>query len=89
MVFAFFQVKAKRDREQMPLEERMKQFRELLTEKDISAYSPWEKELHKIVFDPRSGHHQLHFFYKRSSIYLEGKYMTPHWVLYAPNCLDF
>ena len=62
MVFAFFQVKAKRDREQMPLEERMKQFRELLTEKDISAYSPWEKELHKIVFDPRSGHHKLNFF---------------------------
>ena len=63
MVGAFFQVKAKRDREQMPLEERMKQFRELLTEKDISAYSPWEKELHKIVFDPRSGHHhKLNFF---------------------------
>jgi transcription elongation regulator 1 len=31
----------------------MKQFRDLLTEKEISAFSTWEKELHKIVFDPR------------------------------------
>merc|ERR1712058_158063 len=47
------EVKAKREREQMPLEDRMKQFRELLNEKEISAFSTWEKELHKIVFDPR------------------------------------
>ena len=47
------EVKAKREREQVPLEDRMKQFRELLTEKEISAFSTWEKELHKIVFDPR------------------------------------
>ena len=51
--FCFFQVKAKRERENLPLDERMKQFRDLLTEKDISAFSTWEKELHKIVFDPR------------------------------------
>ncbi len=44
MIF-FFQV--------IPLETRMKQFRDLLTEKEISAFSTWEKELHKIVFDPR------------------------------------
>merc|ERR1712059_63964 len=31
----------------------MEQFRELLEEKQISAFSTWEKELHKIVFDPR------------------------------------
>jgi len=47
------EVKAKREREQVPLDDRMKQFRELLTEKEISAFSTWEKELHKIVFDPR------------------------------------
>ncbi len=32
---------------------RMGQFRDLLIEKEISAFSTWEKELHKIVFDPR------------------------------------
>ena len=47
------EVKAARERKQVPLEQRMKQFRELLTEKEISAFSTWEKELHKIVFDPR------------------------------------
>merc|ERR1719512_431956 len=31
----------------------MTQFRELLEDKQISAFSTWEKELHKIVFDPR------------------------------------
>lgn len=31
----------------------MSQFRALLEEKKISAFSTWEKELHKIVFDPR------------------------------------
>jgi transcription elongation regulator 1 len=37
----------------VPLEQRMVQFQELLTEKKISAFSTWEKELHKIVFDSR------------------------------------
>jgi transcription elongation regulator 1 len=37
----------------LPLEERIKQFKDLLIEKDVSAYSTWEKELQKIVFDPR------------------------------------
>ncbi|CAG5125745.1 unnamed protein product [Candidula unifasciata] len=31
----------------------MKQFRDMLAEKEVSAYSTWEKELHKIVFDQR------------------------------------
>ena len=47
------EVKAARERQLVPLEKRMTQFRELLLEKDISAFSTWEKELHKIVFDPR------------------------------------
>lgn len=47
------EVKAARERQLVPLEQRMSQFRDLLTEKQISAYSTWEKELHKIVFDPR------------------------------------
>merc|ERR1719273_1621442 len=47
------EVKAARERQVVPLDQRMKQFRDLLTEKEISAFSTWEKELHKIVFDPR------------------------------------
>merc|ERR1712024_161215 len=47
------EVKAARERQLVPLEQRMKQFRDLLKEKEISAFSTWEKELHKIVFDPR------------------------------------
>ena len=47
------EVKAARERAVVPLEIRMKQFRELLEDKKISAFSTWEKELHKIVFDPR------------------------------------
>jgi len=47
------EVKAARERQLVPLEQRMAQFRDLLTEKQISAFSTWEKELHKIVFDPR------------------------------------
>merc|ERR1712203_620714 len=41
------------ERAVVPLETRMSRFRELLEEKKISAFSTWEKELHKIVFDPR------------------------------------
>ncbi|XP_063818261.1 transcription elongation regulator 1-like protein isoform X2 [Pseudophryne corroboree] len=36
-----------------PLEERMTYFRNMLLERGVSAFSTWEKELHKIVFDPR------------------------------------
>merc|ERR1712098_693515 len=47
------EARAARERAVVPLETRMKQFKDLLEEKQISAYSTWEKELHKIVFDPR------------------------------------
>ncbi|KAI3382966.1 hypothetical protein SNEBB_003128 [Seison nebaliae] len=36
-----------------PLEERIEIFRSLLREKDISAFTSWERELHKIVLDER------------------------------------
>eukprot|EP00794_Sanderia_malayensis_P005398 gene5398-6074_t len=35
------------------LDDRMVEFRALLLEKGVSAFSTWEKELHKIVFDSR------------------------------------
>ncbi|GFT76535.1 transcription elongation regulator 1 [Nephila pilipes] len=44
---------AAKERAQSPLEVRMKQFKELLVQNNVSAFSTWEKELHKIVFDPR------------------------------------
>lgn len=37
----------------IPLDERMTMFTNLLKEKEVSAFSTWEKELHKILFDPR------------------------------------
>jgi len=40
-------------RETLPFEERVDMFKKLLEEKEISAFSTWEKELHKIVFDQR------------------------------------
>lgn len=47
------EVRASRERALVPLETRVKSFKEMLKEKDVSAFSTWEKELHKIVFDPR------------------------------------
>ncbi|KAM7360322.1 uncharacterized protein ACRADG_004837 [Cochliomyia hominivorax] len=47
------EVRAAKERALVPLETRVKQFKEMLREKDVSAFSTWEKELHKIVFDPR------------------------------------
>ncbi len=47
------ELKAARERAQIPLEQRVAQFKEMLVERDVSAFSTWEKELHKIVFDPR------------------------------------
>ncbi|XP_055926376.1 transcription elongation regulator 1-like [Argiope bruennichi] len=44
---------AAKERAQISLDVRMKQFRELLVQRNVSAFSTWEKELHKIVFDPR------------------------------------
>lgn len=47
------ELRAARERAVVPLETRITQFREMLSEKEVSAFSTWEKELHKIVFDPR------------------------------------
>ncbi|XP_033632765.1 transcription elongation regulator 1-like [Asterias rubens] len=47
------EIKAARERAVTPLEIRMKQFMDMLLEKGVSAFSTWEKELHKIVFDHR------------------------------------
>lgn len=47
------ELRAAKERDTMPFEVRSKQFKDLLVEKDVSAFSTWEKELHKIVFDPR------------------------------------
>ncbi|XP_030359510.1 transcription elongation regulator 1 isoform X5 [Strigops habroptila] len=47
------EIKAARERAIVPLEARMKQFKDMLLERGVSAFSTWEKELHKIVFDPR------------------------------------
>ncbi|XP_035215104.1 transcription elongation regulator 1-like [Stegodyphus dumicola] len=47
------ELRAAKERAHIPLDIRMKQFRDMLVEKDVSAFSTWEKELHKIVFDPR------------------------------------
>lgn len=47
------ELRAARERAVVPLESRMTQFREMLLERGVSAFSTWEKELHKIVFDPR------------------------------------
>ncbi|CAB1316806.1 unnamed protein product, partial [Coregonus sp. 'balchen'] len=62
------ELKAARERAIVPLENRMTQFRDMLLKRgvkhfnptqycnqlcNVSAFSTWEKELHKIVFDPR------------------------------------
>lgn len=47
------EARAAKERANHPLEVRLKQFREMLIEKQVSAFSTWEKELHKIVFDSR------------------------------------
>uniref|UniRef100_H2ZB70 WW domain-containing protein n=1 Tax=Ciona savignyi TaxID=51511 RepID=H2ZB70_CIOSA len=47
------ETKAEEERAALPFEVRTAQFREMLQERQVSAFSTWEKELHKIVFDPR------------------------------------
>ncbi|XP_047464354.1 transcription elongation regulator 1-like protein isoform X2 [Mugil cephalus] len=37
----------------LPLELRIAHFREMMLERGVSAFSSWEKELHKMVFDSR------------------------------------
>ncbi|RMX47439.1 hypothetical protein pdam_00002162, partial [Pocillopora damicornis] len=46
-------VPAQEKKKMLSLEERMKEFREMMLERGVSAFSTWEKELPKIVFDPR------------------------------------
>ncbi|XP_069467543.1 transcription elongation regulator 1-like protein [Ambystoma mexicanum] len=43
----------KPSKETPTLEERSTHFKDMLLERGVSAFSTWEKELHKIVFDPR------------------------------------
>ncbi|KAL1508885.1 hypothetical protein ABEB36_003707 [Hypothenemus hampei] len=47
------EVRAAKERAVVPLETRINLFKEMLAEKQVSAFSTWEKELHKIVFDSR------------------------------------
>ncbi|XP_054611170.1 transcription elongation regulator 1 isoform X2 [Dunckerocampus dactyliophorus] len=47
------ELRAARERAVVPLEARMTQFKDMLLERGVSAFSTWDKELHKIVFDPR------------------------------------
>ncbi|CAG5135466.1 unnamed protein product, partial [Candidula unifasciata] len=47
------EIQAAQHRSVVSIEVRIKQFKELLAEKDVSAHSTWKKELHKIVFDKR------------------------------------
>ncbi|XP_060740597.1 transcription elongation regulator 1a isoform X2 [Tachysurus vachellii] len=47
------ELRAARERAVVPQETRMNQFKDMLLERGVSAFSTWEKELHKIVFDPR------------------------------------
>ncbi|XP_051902989.1 transcription elongation regulator 1 isoform X2 [Hippocampus zosterae] len=47
------EIRAARERAVVPLESRMTQFKDMLLERGVSAFSTWDKELHKIVFDPR------------------------------------
>lgn len=46
-------MKAAKERAQIPLELRMEGFKAMLVEREVSAFSTWEKELSKIVFDER------------------------------------
>ncbi|XP_061905164.1 transcription elongation regulator 1-like isoform X3 [Entelurus aequoreus] len=47
------ELRAAKERAVVPLEARMTQFKDMLLERGVSAFSTWDKELHKIVFDPR------------------------------------
>ncbi|KAG8196247.1 hypothetical protein JTE90_023803 [Oedothorax gibbosus] len=47
------ELRAAKERDSMPFDLRSKQFKELLIEKNVSAFKPWALELHKFVFDSR------------------------------------
>jgi transcription elongation regulator 1 len=42
------EMKAKQERDRIPLEQRLKEFRQLLEDKKVSATNIWEKELSKV-----------------------------------------
>ncbi|XP_043912271.1 transcription elongation regulator 1-like protein [Protopterus annectens] len=46
-------IKENQQQTMLPLEVRITHFRDMLLERGVSAFSTWEKELHKTVFDPR------------------------------------
>uniref|UniRef100_A0A915DP02 FF domain-containing protein n=1 Tax=Ditylenchus dipsaci TaxID=166011 RepID=A0A915DP02_9BILA len=47
------ELQAQQERNKIPLQGRLRKFRELLEDKNISGASIWEKELSKLVFDER------------------------------------
>uniref|UniRef100_F1KS37 Transcription elongation regulator 1 n=1 Tax=Ascaris suum TaxID=6253 RepID=F1KS37_ASCSU len=47
------ELQAQKEREEVPFERRLQEFKEMLKEKNVSTGSTWEKELSKIVFDKR------------------------------------
>ncbi|MFH4974116.1 hypothetical protein AB6A40_000825 [Gnathostoma spinigerum] len=47
------ELQAQKEREEVPFEHRLQAFKDMLTEKNVSAGGTWEKELSKIVFDKR------------------------------------
>lgn len=46
-------MKAAKERAQVPIEVRIEKYKAMLAEREVSAFSTWEKELSKIVFDER------------------------------------
>lgn len=46
-------IPVKEKKTMLSLDDRMKEFRDMMLERGVSAFSTWEKELPKIVFDPR------------------------------------
>jgi transcription elongation regulator 1 len=47
------EAKAAKQRELIPYDTRIQQFREMLAEKQVSAFATWEQELNKICYDQR------------------------------------
>uniref|UniRef100_A0A914VS59 Transcription elongation regulator 1 n=2 Tax=Plectus sambesii TaxID=2011161 RepID=A0A914VS59_9BILA len=47
------EMKAAKERAQIPIEVRVEKYKTMLAEREVSAFSTWEKELSKIVFDER------------------------------------
>ncbi|CAD5213148.1 unnamed protein product [Bursaphelenchus okinawaensis] len=47
------EIEAREKRAAIPLEERIQMFRKLLEEKEVSASSTYQRELSKIIYDPR------------------------------------